>query len=841
MAERLHPGVYVEERRRGLTAIQGVSTSNYGTVGFTTKGPVDQATLATSFDQAVRTFGSFTEDGQLMTHIFAFFANGGVRAYIVRVVASDAVAAAGFLGNPVSEEVVDTGDGVTKAVGGTLANLPVRPSSVTFTYEEAGTPVVAEAGVFVPAVDGVAGVGAVTSVHGRITGSVPIIPGSVTITTTVSAGAVTYVDTGEDGILLDSGGFARGFINYATGHWNLSFELTGSGGAADQVPDAATTPTYNYTPVGTQQTVTDDGAGVLNGDTLDVAGAIDYTTGVFSFTVGAAFGAPANLRSILGAYTQNAFALDPISAGVWGNGLVLDVRGNEDYFDRATAAFSKHDVLVNLDGELEETYTALQFTDATAADYFATQLNTQGIGSDLVSVVEPSNDDSKPFNLDGRMRTRAVAAGNGVTTQFGSTAAADPDGFPEIPVGTRSPALETPVQPTSLTITYVDTAGVTRTITDDGQGNLVGDVDPLAPVGFNQVDYETGKFAFQTVAAVQEAETTHGAGAGVVTVSGSMSLAVHWLEPATALNSETFTGGSDGVAPIGRNELTDPTLKPSRRGMYALLTTDELINLGIPDAAGDVTMAVDQVTEAEVNGKWFAILASPPGLNPQEIKDYRRNQLGISSSYAALYWPYITIADPVTDQPLNIPPIGHIAGVYARTDATRSVGKAPAGTVDGRLVFSTGLERVVEFAEIDVFFQSQINALVDKPQTGRVVWGARTLENPPDDFRFVHVRRMFNFLKASIFNSTHGFVFENVGAALRGRIQTTVESFLLGLFQQGLFKGNSPAEAFRVICDETNNDTAIEESGTVICDIYVAPNIPGEFIVFRLQQKFTNT
>ena len=842
MPERLHPGVYVEERRRGLTSIQGVSTSNYGTVGFTPKGPTDKAVLATNFTQASATFGSFTDKSQVLTHLFAFFANGGVRAYVVRVVASDAVVADGFIGNPVSEEVLDTGDGVTKAMAGTLVETPVRPGSVSLSYRPAGTPIAGEAGTYAPAPDGVAGVGVVTSVHGRISGSLPIVPGSVTVSTLVSAAPVTYVDTAADGILLDGGGFARGFVDYETGHWSLSFELIGSGGAANTVPDAASAPSYDYTPLGAAATLSDDGAGAITGATLDVNGTIDYDTGDVAFTVGAAFGAPANLNNVLASYTQNAFDVDPISAGDWGNGLQVLVRGSEDYFDRATASYSRHDIQVLLDGDVEETFAALQFTDPnTPSTYAPSYLATVGIGSDLITLAEPSNDDSKPSNLDGKMRTRALAAGNGAATQFGSTGTADPDGFPDIPAATRSLALETPVQPTSVTITYTDANGDVGTITDDGNGNLIGDVDALAPVGFNQIDYETGKFAFQTPVAVSEAETTHGAGAGVVTVPGSVVSASFYLEPAAVSNTDSLSGGSDGVAAIGRNELTDPTLKPDRRGMYALLTTDELINLGIPDAAGDVTMAVDQVAEAETNGKWFAILASPPGLNPQEIKDYRRNDLGISSNYAALYWPYITIADPVTDQPLNIPPIGHIAGVYARTDATRSVGKAPAGVVDGRLNFSIGLERKTEFGEIDVFFQSQVNALIDTPQTGRVVWGGRTLENPPSDFKYVHVRRLFNFMKASIFNSTHGFVFENVGSSLRGRIQTTAETFLLGLFNQGLFAGASPSEAFQVICDETNNPPEVEESGTVICDVYVAPNTPGEFIVFRLQQKSTST
>ena len=93
-------------------------------------------------------------------------------------------------------------------------------------------------------------------------------------------------------------------------------------------------------------------------------------------------------------------------------------------------------------------------------------------------------------------------------------------------------------------------------------------------------------------------------------------------------------------------------------------------------------------------------------------------------------------------------------------------------------------------------------------------------------------------MKASIFNSTHGFVFENVGASLRQRIKLSVESFLLTLYGHGLCKGDTLQAAFTVICDESNNPPEVEAAQTVICDIYVAANEPGEFIVFRLQQKF---
>lgn len=844
MAERLHPGVYVEERTGGLAPIQGVSTSNFGIVGFTTKGPTDIATLETSFTSFDRDFGSFTADSQVPTHVFAFFANGGRRAYVVRVVGSGALIASGEIISSWAEETIGTGDGSVVAMdSGTptavgevdISHTPIVAGTVEVTFYTAGTPVAAQACTEYPTITG-GGAGATTALTSRIvvSGGLRIIPGTVTINTTSGAAPVTYTDPAKDGTLEDSGGEIRGYIDYLTGHFTLSFE-TG------QEPDDPSVITADYTPVDAVTTVTDDGVGGWNAPAT--AGAIDYTTGEWSMTVPTA---PADQVPIEVAYDQVIWDVTASSAGVWGNDVRLDTRGDDDYFTDVTATYSRYDVLVYMDDgtgtfQLEEIFEDLSFTDPTDARYVADVLNNAGIGSTLVDLTEPSNEDVGPRSLSGYSRSRAVGGGNGglgttPVTEYGSTDGTS--GTPNIPVGLRSPALETPVQPNSVSFTYIDITGETRTITDDGNGNLTGDVDATAAANFNVIDYDTGAFVFKVPSGqeVQEAETSHLA-VPTGPVPESLITGAHYITPAETEEQDTLAGGTDGAA-LTRNELTDPALLPDRDGMYALLVPDEIINLAIPDAAGDVTMSTDQVTEAERNGQWFVILAPPPGLTPQQVKNYRVNTLGVSSSYAALYYPYITIADPVTDLPTNIPAGGHIAGVYARTDASKSVGKAPAGVEDGKLSFSIGLERDLDFGEIDILHPRQINSMIDKAQTGRVVWGARTLENPPADFRFVHVRRLFNFLKKSIFNSTHGFVFENVGSALRSRIRLSVENFLLTLYGQGLFKGNSPSEAFAVICDETNNPTAVEQSGTVICDIYVAANVPGEFIVFRVQQKF---
>jgi len=938
MAERLHPGVFVEERRTGQTPIQGVSTSNGGFAGFTARGPTNVAGLVTSFDQFDREYGGFTADSQLPTHVFAFFANGGRRAYVVRVVPADAVVSDGFLGNHISEEALATGDGATKdytgggsgpllaaevpirdGVGGTPGFPTVVAPSVAITYEEgptsgvattiggaapamtladaaspfvaadvgrsitivgattpandgtfpitgftgagliaytnaagvaeafAGTwtigPRVAEPMSIDAAFDGVAGVGTTDTTAASITGGkARIIPGTVTLNTLVSAAPIVYVDTLKDGVLLDSSGDARGLIDYETGNVVMSWEEIATGGVADAVPDAASAMTMDYTPVRATATLVDDGAGAITGASLAAPGTIDYDTGSIEFTIAAIAAPPADTFPIEISYIHEQWDIDPISAGVWGDDVRLDVRGDEDFFTRATASYSRHDALVYLrdeDGifQLQEVFESVSLTSPIDTAYIGTVINAPGTGSDLISLVEPSNSDTLPNSINGKARSRAIGIGNGVQLDFGTTDGTG--GTPTIPVIFRVSPLPGPIQPGSVVMTYTQVGGLVRTITDDGSGGLTGvGIDAGAPAGFNTINYATGAFAFRLTTAISEPDTIHGAPASSLAdiILGAKGVSAHWRTQIDTVTQDQLAGGDDGTS-VTRAELTSPALLADREGVYALLVPDELQNVVVPDAAGDVVMSLDLLTEAQRNEKWFIILATPEGLTPLQAQSYRRNDLASASSYGALYYPYLQIADPVTDLTVNFPPGGHISGIYARTDNNKSVGKAPAGVEDGQLNFIVGLERNLEFAEIDVLHPFQVNAIVDKSQTGRAVWGARTLENPPNDFRFIHVRRLFNFLKASIFNSTHGFVFENVGTGLYDRIRLSVESFMLTLFNQGLFAGTTPQDGFLVVCDETNNPKAVADAGEVICDVFVATNVPGEFITFRLQQK----
>jgi phage tail sheath protein FI len=234
----------------------------------------------------------------------------------------------------------------------------------------------------------------------------------------------------------------------------------------------------------------------------------------------------------------------------------------------------------------------------------------------------------------------------------------------------------------------------------------------------------------------------------------------------------------------------------------------------------------------------FAILTTPEGTAYDEAVTYKRRTLNRNStSYGAIYWPWIQILDPVTDTAINIPPIGHVAGVYARTDSARNVGKAPAGAQDGALRFLLGLEQSATKAQVGVLNQGHVNALVDWPQVGSpAVWGARTIE-VNGEYKYIQARRLMMFLEKSIYNATHVYVFENNGSALWARIRLQLNSFLFNLFQQGYFAGDTPEDAYFVIVDGTNNPQTSIDAGELYVDVGIAPNKPAEFIVFRFQQK----
>lgn len=828
MAELLSPGVFIEEVPSQVQVIQAVSTSNLGIVGFTDRGPANVATLVTSYENYLRTFGPQISESFLPLSIAAFFSNGGRRAYVVRVVPSDAVNADTCINSDIETQQIETGDGATDNFTETDLTTPlvvnsgaspVVASSFHLYWRAAGTPVaVAEDMTQRDGTGTVAITDGVLDYEARINPTnIPtidavldaLVPGTVTISwDPLGAGAVTQLIPVSGSVTNGQGSVFN--FDHRTGILSVKFAGTDAPG----VGATGNLQVDSYTPATETASAADDGAGnIVDATYIGAASTIDYTTGAYDFTTNASW-IPHDEAKIIATYEICAWDLDPVSAGTWANDMRVTVQGDADYYTSSTASYSRYKVNIWLlntstgNYDIVETYEALSFSDSTDPQYFPDVLNEL---SDYMTVNEPGGDEA-PRQLNGYARA-AVVLGGGDETTGNQT-------FDEVLPGN-------PVQARTLTISYTDDTGTARSITDDGTGNLIGDIDAS---GTNTIVYTSGAVEFTTLYPIQ---------------GGTLVSATYRTAPSETTHSEDFAGGTNGTfdaTNYGRSQFTAPGLQSTFSGIYALDRVEELMQVAIPDFVGDVTITQDIIDYCDARavqpsgGDRFAIIQPPVGSNAQEAVDWFRYDLLRYSRFAAMYWPHVKVADPLSDnRPLTMPCLGHIAGIYARTDAAKNVGKAPGGTVDGALRFLTGLELDPSQGERDLVYQNKINPLINSPQTGLAVWGVRTISNE-SEWRYINVRRLFMFLEKSVYNATHWIVFENNGPALWARIKAQLNGFLLSLFNDGYFAGTAPSEAFFVIVDDSNNDANTIAAGQVIIDIGVAANTPAEFVRFRFQQ-----
>ncbi|HRV95752.1 MAG TPA: phage tail sheath subtilisin-like domain-containing protein [Anaerolineae bacterium] len=280
-----------------------------------------------------------------------------------------------------------------------------------------------------------------------------------------------------------------------------------------------------------------------------------------------------------------------------------------------------------------------------------------------------------------------------------------------------------------------------------------------------------------------------------------------------------------------------------RTGIEGLEALDDVTMVCVPDLMTpmpnqkldlDMVKAVQAliIAHCERTGDRVAILDAPPNLNPQKIKNWRMDIAGFDSSYAALYYPWIQVMDPIKNRPILIPPSGHMAGIWARNDNTRGVHKAPANEV---VAGATGLAYNVTKGEQDVLNPNAINCIRAFPGMGIRVWGARTVSSNPS-WRYINVRRLFNFVEKSIERGTQWVVFEPNEPMLWARIRRDVTAFLTTVWSSGALFGNTPNEAFYVKCDEELNPPRVRDQGQLIIEIGMAPVKPAEFVIFRISQ-----
>jgi uncharacterized protein len=202
--------------------------------------------------------------------------------------------------------------------------------------------------------------------------------------------------------------------------------------------------------------------------------------------------------------------------------------------------------------------------------------------------------------------------------------------------------------------------------------------------------------------------------------------------------------------------------------------------------------------------------------------------------FTSVYFPWITVMDPISNTLINVPPSGHIAGIWARTDATRGVHKAPANeTVNGALNLTYRLTRDEQGILNDV----GVNCIRLFARSGIRVWGARTRADAASEWRYLNVRRLFCMIEESLEEGTNWIVFEPNDRTLWKHIRRDIGAFLTRVWRDGALFGATPDEAFFVKCDDETNPPEVIDAGQVVAIVGIAPVKPAEFVVFQVMQS----
>ncbi|NDO46149.1 phage tail sheath family protein [Clostridium sp. MD294] len=268
----------------------------------------------------------------------------------------------------------------------------------------------------------------------------------------------------------------------------------------------------------------------------------------------------------------------------------------------------------------------------------------------------------------------------------------------------------------------------------------------------------------------------------------------------------------------------------NRSGLQSFIDNNEINLIAVPGIT-DAQVLLSLIAHCENMGNRFAILDIPREKKTvNDIVEYRDL---FDSDFAAMYHPWVKVADPITKNAVAIPPSGSVAGVYARTDNTRGVFKAPANEIVSACV---GLDCNYTTGEQDVLNPKGVNLIRSFSGSGIRIWGARTISSN-SLWRYVNVRRLFLYIEESIRVSTNWVVFEPNEPLLWLRVKRTIELFLGDLWRTGALVGGSEGEAFFVDIGANTMTQSDIDNGKLICVIGVAPVKPAEFVIFRITQK----
>ena len=294
----------------------------------------------------------------------------------------------------------------------------------------------------------------------------------------------------------------------------------------------------------------------------------------------------------------------------------------------------------------------------------------------------------------------------------------------------------------------------------------------------------------------------------------------------------SLTGGTNGsIGSVSASDFIGTDRGAGKRTGIQSFVDNDVVSIIAAPGITDPNVLLTLTAHCENLASRFAVLDVPR--DAKKVQDVLAHRDIFDSDYAAMYHPWLEVFDPLDKKNIAIPPSGAVMGIYARSDNTRGVHKAPANEVVRACV---GLDCQFNKGEQDILNPKGVNLIRSFPGQGIRVWGARTVSSNPS-WKYINVRRLFIFIEESIKANTSWAVFEPNDTALWVRVQRTISVFLTNLWRNGSLMGASPEEAFFVNIGRNTMSQDDIDNGRLICVIGVAPVKPAEFVIFRITQK----
>jgi hypothetical protein len=291
-----------------------------------------------------------------------------------------------------------------------------------------------------------------------------------------------------------------------------------------------------------------------------------------------------------------------------------------------------------------------------------------------------------------------------------------------------------------------------------------------------------------------------------------------------------LTGGDDALSDLKVDDFVGQDAGSGKRtGIAAMEDIDEISICMVPGIWSPVVQNA-LTLHCELLKDRFAIIDPKPDLSLEKIQEARAP---IDTKYAALYYPWLVVRDPLAGRNTAVAPSAHLAGIYARVDVERGVHKAPANEVVRGII---GFNQDINAREQDLLNPKGINALRFFPGRGNRVWGARCLTSD-SAWKYINVRRLFIFVEESLDEGSQWVVFEPNDEPLWARVRQSFTNFLTTVWRSGALQGSSSDEAFFVKVDRSTMTQDDIDNGRLIIIVGIAPVKPAEFVIIRIQQK----